>query len=152
MIKPTLLRLGRNIFPGLLLVSLIVTACGRLGLPPDEQPPLSDTQWMLVQMNEQEALEGAEPTLIFDDINVGGNTGCNHYGGEYTTGPDGALEFSELIQTEIACSEPEGVMAQEADYMDRLRLAASYQVIDDSLEILNQAGETTLIFERINDE
>lgn len=39
-------------------------------------------------------------------------------------------------------------MEQEAAYIAALRSAASYQVMDDRLEIDNAAGETNLVFAR----
>jgi len=39
-------------------------------------------------------------------------------------------------------------MEQEATYIEALRRAASYRVVDDRLEIDNAAGEMTLVFAR----
>jgi heat shock protein HslJ len=134
---------------GLIVILIVASACTPSGLPPDiDQPALEGTGWTLVQINGQEPLAGTEVTLIFEETNVEGNTGCNHFGGEYTASPDGSLQMSQLAMTEIYCTEPEGVMAQEVQYGDNLNQATSYRVVDERLEILNQDGVTILIFER----
>jgi heat shock protein HslJ len=102
---------------------------------------------VLVSLNGQEPLPGTQVTLRFEEQELGGEASCNDYGGSYTTTPDGGLTITELIQTEMACLEPEGVMEQEASYMGTLAVAASYQVAGERLEIRNAAGETVLVFE-----
>jgi hypothetical protein len=37
-------------------------------------------------------------------------------------------------------------MEQEAEYIETLMAASHYQIVDDHLEIKNEARETTLIF------
>ena len=46
------------------------------------------------------------------------------------------------------CTEPEGVMEQEAEYIEILMTASHYQVVDNHLEIENESGEMILIFHR----
>jgi heat shock protein HslJ len=132
-----------------------VAGCQRDDLPgtgpeviPEDPPDLAGTAWSLRLLNDNEPVEGTQVTLIFEATTAGGDTGCNSYGGDYTTGPGGSLEFGELTQTLILCEEPEGVMEQESAYIETLRQAATYQVVADMLEIQNQAGETTLVFEQ----
>jgi heat shock protein HslJ len=132
----------------LLLTVILASACAPVGPPTgSQQPPLAGTEWLLVQINGQPPLAGTQVTLIFEEANLGGNTGCNHFGGDYTSSPDGKLSIGTLVQTEMYCMEPEGVMAQEVMYQERLRQASSYQVVDGQLEILNSQGETILVFE-----
>ena len=137
------------------LFLLLVAAAGCMQLPdtgaletPGDQEPLSGTQWVLVRLNDREPVPGTEVTLSFEETTAGGSTGCNSFGGDYETGPGGSLSFSELTQTLIACEEPEGVMDQESEYLDLLRLAATYRISGDQLEIQNAAGETVLVFDR----
>jgi len=82
--------------------------------------------------------------------------GCNGYGGgpdsgKYTATDDGTLTIPhEIAVTVQLCSEPKGIMEQEAAYIEALRSAAAYWVMDDRLEIANAVGETTLVFAREN--
>lgn len=139
----------------LAILLLAVAGCQRDDLPgtgpgltPEDPLDLAGTSWSLRLLNDNEPLEGTEITLTLEETTAGGSSGCNSYGGDYSIGPGGSLEFSELTQTLIACEEPPGVMEQEDAYLAALRQAASYQVVADMLEIQNQAGETTLVFEQ----
>jgi heat shock protein HslJ len=133
----------------LLLSVIVVSACAPTGPSPgDQQPPLAGTNWLLVQINGQPPLAGTQVTLTFEGASLGGMTGCNHFGGDYASSTDGTLTIRDLVQTEMYCMEPEGVMAQEIEYLETLRQAASYQVVDERLEIMDQAGVTMLIFEQ----
>jgi heat shock protein HslJ len=116
------------------------------GTGPDGQPPLFGTSWVLSELRGEEPLQGAEPTLAFDTENVVGQTGCNSFGGAYEARADGFIFFSDLVQTEIYCMEPEGVMEQEADYISALNQAAFFNIVDDRLELQDQAGENILVF------
>jgi heat shock protein HslJ len=137
---------------GVFIIAAGAAACGPNGVipgtGPDDRIELDGTSWVLVELRGQEAIQDAEPTLAFDNGNVGGQTGCNSFGGNYQVGPDRAIQIGELAQTEIYCMGPEGVMEQEAQYMNALQQAAFYQVADDRLVLQNQAGESILIFER----
>jgi heat shock protein HslJ len=78
---------------------------------------------------------------------------CNGYGGgpdrgKFIATDDGTLALLQLAVTVQLCSEPEGIMKQEAAYIEALLSAATYQVLDDRLEIANAAGETILVFVR----
>jgi heat shock protein HslJ len=131
-----------------LFAILIASACAPTSPPPDSQhPPLADTEWLLVQINGQPPLAGTQVTLIFEDANLGGMTGCNHFGGDYTSSQEGELSIGTLVQTEMYCMEPEGVMAQEVMYQERLSQASSYRVVNERLELLNPQGEVILVFE-----
>jgi heat shock protein HslJ len=133
----------------LLLAVMLVSACAPASPPPpaNQHPPLAGTDWLLVQINGQPPLAGTQVTLVFEEANLGGMTGCNHFGGDYTSSPDGKLSIGTLVQTEIYCMEPEGVMAQEVMYQERLSQASSYRVVNERLELLNPQGEVILVFE-----
>ncbi|MFO7741817.1 MAG: META domain-containing protein [Anaerolineae bacterium] len=91
-------------------------------------------------------------TLAFEEAYLGGSMTCNLYGGgpdsgKYTTTDDGALKIHQIAVTVQLCSEPEGIMEQEAAYIEALRAAVAYRIIDGRLEIMDADGETTLVFE-----
>jgi heat shock protein HslJ len=147
-----------NIFvPLAIVVLLLVTAgCGPINIVPDtgpeatpeEAPSLTATEWVLVLINSREPVQGAEVSLSFDETTAGGTAACNSYGGDYTTGPGGTISFGEIVQTLMLCTEPDGIMELEEEYIDTLNLAESYRVINDRLEIQDQAGSVILEFER----
>ena len=148
----------KNVFLPLAIIVLLLAAagCGPINIVPDtgpeatpeEAPSLTGTEWVLRLINNREPLQGAEVTLSFDETTAGGTAACNSYGGDYTTGPGGTITFGEIVQTLMLCTEPDGIMELEEDYINTLNLAESYRVINDRLEILDQAGSVILEFER----
>jgi heat shock protein HslJ len=143
---------GRMLKMKSILIPLAVTAlllaasgCSRGG---DQSPPLAGTEWKLVELNGRAPLQGTEISLNFEEERGGGNSGCNSYGGAYTSGAEGKLEFGEIEQTVMFCMEPEGVMDQETEYARLLLQAASYRMADGQLEILDGGGVRILKFER----
>lgn len=152
-----MLKRNRILVPIAAFVMLLVfSACGPISIvpntgtktTPEETLSLSGTEWVLALINNREIVQGAEVTLSFDDSTASGISGCNSYGGGYTTDPGGTIAFDEMVQTLMLCTEPTGVMELEEDYIDTLRLAQSYRVVNDRLEIQDQAGNTILEYER----
>jgi heat shock protein HslJ len=118
--------------------------------------PLDGTEWVLILLNGRSVIERTQITLSFDDGFVSGSAGCNWYGVpsgaqaaffKYMATEDGTLTIPGFVITELLCDRPEGdVMEQEDAYIEALRSAAVYRVVDDRLEIDNAAGETTVVF------
>jgi heat shock protein HslJ len=113
---------------------------------------LAGTEWLLTSLRGQELLEGSRITLQFQANQLGGFAGCNSYGSVMDEGGyearDGELRLPTLAQTLMACLEPEGVMDQEAAYMDALREATAYRLEGDVLEVQDASGDTILTFRR----
>ncbi|MFP4437360.1 MAG: META domain-containing protein [Chloroflexaceae bacterium] len=126
--------------PGmLLLIWLLLTACADTDTngTGSVEPDLVGTRWSLTAYgdpaNPQPVIADYQPTLSFQEDTVGGNTGCNEFGGNYTL--DGTtISFSGLFQTERACMA-DGVMQQEAAYMELLRNADTISRGEDSLTL-----------------
>lgn len=132
----------RLTFAFLALIALLLSACSggtaAAGLPEGE--------WALTSLNGSPPLEGSTVTIQFDENQVSGSAGCNSYGGQFNAGQDGSLTFENVFNTEMACMEPEGVMEQETTYLQTLTQTASFTIADGQLELMNQAGETILVF------
>jgi heat shock protein HslJ len=98
---------------------------------------LEGTSWDVVNYNNgREAvvgvLEGTEITLNFDETDLNGNAGCNNYFAGY------AVKGKRLLvdppgATMMFCETPEGVMAQEAEYLAALESAATFRIEGDQL-------------------
>jgi heat shock protein HslJ len=127
------------------LLPLGVAACGSgAGMAPARvagtSQSLMKTAWVLVSYGPADApksvLPGSQVTALFDEqpSRVGGVAGCNNYGGGYAVEGD-RLTVSELAATKKFCNEPEGVMAQEQEYLTMLQAAERYRIEDKSLEI-----------------
>jgi heat shock protein HslJ len=91
--------------------------------------------------------------LNFTEEYLGGETGCNFYGGspdrgKYQAAADGSLNlimpFAVTVQY---CTEPEGIMEQEAEYIEALMNATNFRVINNHLEIANDGEGTILVYQ-----
>jgi heat shock protein HslJ len=115
--------------------------------PADEVVDLEGTDWILTALRDSDLLAGTNITLGFAGGQVSGFAGCNAYGAPYTT--DGnRLAIEVLEMTAQDCLEPEGVMEQEAAYAEALWQVRAYRVLDNRLELEDEAGEPILVFER----
>ncbi|MDK2916462.1 MAG: hypothetical protein PWR25_1019 [Euryarchaeota archaeon] len=117
---------------------------------PKPNLPLVGTKWVLDSYSLggdaiSSVVAGTTVTVTFDaDGSVGGNAGCNHYGGEYTL--EGAnLAVSSLFSTLMYCETP-GVMEQEAAFLGHLGNVSSYRVEGDRLILADAEGNDLLFF------
>jgi heat shock protein HslJ len=115
---------------------------------------LVGTEWELVSLNGEDLIAGTAITLDFAETYLGGEMGCNGYGGspdsgKYRAKSDGTFTLgSPFAVTVQLCTDPEGIMEQEAAYIEALMNASHFQFVDNRLEIEDETGETFLIFQR----
>ena len=138
----------------LVSLSLIRTCAGGNGAPGPSGPAgLAGTEWALTSLHGRGLIEETEITLYFRETYLGGAMTCNQYGGGPDSGrctatEDGTLTLpGGLAVTMQLCSEPEGIMEQEATYIEALRDVAAYRIVDQRLEILDASDQTILVFE-----
>lgn len=100
---------------------------------------LSSTSWILDSIVGFELEPTPEPiTLIFLEGNkVGGNTGCNGYGGPYTLEKN-QLSFGMLIATKKACLPG---MQTEIRFFEVLEQTNHYELTNNRLILKNGAVE-----------
>jgi heat shock protein HslJ len=93
-------------------------------------------------------LPGSQVTAEFGlDGTLSGTGGCNRYSGGYKL--DGAqIKIGPLASTMMACMEPAGLMEQEGAYLKALEGAASYRLVEGKLELLDSAGQVSLVFSK----
>ena len=116
------------------------------GSPDLESGQLWSLRTYLNEAGEQvPVLAGSEITLKLEGGQLGGNSGCNSYFGSYQVSGD-QVTVSGIGSTMMFCSEPEGVMDQEAAYLAALGKAAGFQVSTGRLIISNAAGKEILVF------
>jgi heat shock protein HslJ len=150
------------VFALLLCIMALTASCGIT----HESDPLDGTHWSLVSLQGQRLIDGTRVTLHFADGFVQGFAGCNDYRPliidsddeiyQYQitredppiegTAESGALTIPNFIITDKDCPSPEGVMQQEQVYVETLRDAAAYRIINERLEIDNAQGDTILVF------
>jgi len=128
-------------FTVVLVLTLLLAACTAPGAD-------MSGEWTLTSINGQQPLAGSTVTAVFEDGRVGGQAGCNSYGGPYSVSGQ-KLAISGLTQTLMACMEPAGLMEQESAFLQALSQAAGYSLTGDMLEIQNAAGETILTFSKV---
>lgn len=113
---------------------------------------LEGTHWKLVKLlgDDVEPKRGQKvPTLQFDSQGrVGGNSGCNRFGGSFTTDEKGQLRFGQLVSTRMMCRD----MKLEEAFLRVLDKTDSYKVIGDTLELRASRAATLAVFERVSEE
>jgi heat shock protein HslJ len=109
--------------------------------------PLADSQWELTSIDGQAVVAANNPvTLQFTaDQQVGGNGGCNSYGGTYRMSGD-AIAFSDVASTLMACMD-NSLMEQEQVYFAALQAATRFNISGDQLTI-TYGDNQQLIFTR----
>lgn len=139
----------RKITLVIILLTLLLAACGGAGAGSEDQA-LSAQTWVLATYNGTASIPGHQPTLQFENGQVSGSTGCNHYGGSYQAKGD-ALRFEGLYSTEMACLEPAGLMEQESGYLATLGQVDRYEVAGGALMLYAQS-QPVLVFELQTEE
>ena len=125
------------------IIALFLGACGGSDINVTSQ--LEGHTWVLTTYNDTRPVAGHQPTLQFEDGQVSGTTGCNHYGGSYQIEGD-FLRFEALFNTEMACLDPEGLMEQEQVYLGLLRAVNRFEGNDLVLTLFTETGQD-LVFE-----
>lgn len=103
-----------------------------------ESDPLASTSWQLTGLGTTDTqtplVADSTVTLEFGtNGQVGGNAGCNSFGGSYTVDGE-TIMFSELISTLMACAD-NNVMEQEQQYLAALNSADRFAVDGGQLMI-----------------
>ena len=55
---------------------------------------------------------------------------------------------SPFAVTVQLCTNPEGIMEQESEYIETLMNGSHYRIVDRRLEIRNKAGELLLVYQQ----
>lgn len=116
---------------------------------------LAGTSWTVISYNNgQQAVTsviiGTELTATFgEDGQLTGSAGCNDYSVSYEVDGD-SISFGPSIGTLKECAEPEGIMAQEQQYLTALTTAATYQIRGGRLELRTAEGAIAATFQLTN--
>jgi uncharacterized lipoprotein YbaY len=108
----------------------------------------SNATWQLVEYLGPDGtmIEPTVPaTISFADGQVSGSSGCNSFSAAYTVNGD-ELTVGPAASTMMACEE--AVMDQEQLFLENLGKAASYELVEDQLNILDAEGNVLLTFEQ----
>lgn len=126
-----------------------------LTFEPMHHTALEGTAWQLTAYNTGSAISSlvldTEITALFEDGQLGGAAGCNRYFAAYTT--DGTtMTLGPAASTEMFCAAPEGVMEQEAAFLDALNMVATYQIEGDNLTMFDREGTRLLEFTTVTED
>jgi hypothetical protein len=84
---------------------------------------------------------GTRLTLVFQDGQVSGGSGCNRFHGAYTVEAN-VLTIHPLTTTRKACEE--AVMVQEQKFLAALESAATWEIVNGVLDVHRADGERVL--------
>ena len=99
-------------------------------------------KWVLTKLNGDVVnltspdLEQPYIILSEEDNNVGGNGGCNSFGGSYTLSGEKTISFSQMRATMMYC-EDHGI---EAVFMSNLQKATTYVIDKKELTFKDENG------------
>jgi len=106
---------------------------------------LTSVTWQATMVNNGKqavvsVLAGSEITAIFtSDGKLSGQAGCNTYNTGYKV--DGtSIQIEPAATTRKMCSEPQGVMEQEAAYLIALEAAKTFEVVGKRLTLIGEGG------------
>lgn len=123
---------------------------------PLEHAALTDVTWRATVYNNGRGaavslIDGSEITATFGTDGVlSGSAGCNQYHAAYVV--EGvSITIQAPASTRMACSEPEGVMQQEQEYLNALPTAANYAIQGDRLELRTAEGALVASFQTGDD-
>jgi len=116
---------------------------------------LAGTSWEVIAYNNGKqavvsVINGTHITALFgDDAQVTGSAGCNQYFAEYLA-VDESITIGLAGATRRYCAEHEGVMDQEAHYLEALRSAATFRLEGGRLTL--RAGDGALAVTLVRDQ
>ena len=125
------------------LMTIVLTACS-----PSSSGSLQGL-WSLVSYgnpaNQTSAVPDVDAFIEFKDGQLGGNVGCNGFGGDYTIEGDNIV-FGQMMATLMFCEGPVG--DQESVTLSVLHDAAPYTLDGDLLTITSADGSAILVLEK----
>lgn len=114
---------------------------------------LAGTKWDVTNFNNGNQavvgpLEGTTLTVAFgDDGTVSGSAGCNNFTGGFTQ-KELTVAIGPLASTMKMCTEPAGVMEQEAQFVKALESAATIQLDGDMLTLRTKEDAMAVVLRR----
>lgn len=123
-----------------------LAACAGASSAPAGAVALVGTEWRLESINGQPVMDRSEASLQFPESGrVAGNGSCNRFVGAVVIDSESII-FRQMASTKMACMG--GAGEQESRYMEALRHAQRYQVLDGQLRIHVQGMAQPLLFKK----
>jgi heat shock protein HslJ len=140
--------IGYALLLSITLLTILVPGCLISG---STTPPsgLTTPEWHLLSYRGDDGSDIpaiGDVTLRFNpDGTFNGNSGCNQYSASYSVEGE-LLTIGPIASTERYCQAPEGVMAEEHEYLTRLSNTTRYHVSDNNLVLSYYDVEKLLVF------
>lgn len=98
---------------------------------------LDDKKWMLEAVKGK-SVSGRGAFVVFDKDkgSAGGNTGCNVFGGSYST-TGNKIAITDTISTMRACEE-DGRMSLEREFLDGMQKASRFEIRGNKLTLFQK--------------
>ncbi|HAY26931.1 MAG TPA: hypothetical protein DCY47_05410, partial [Candidatus Accumulibacter sp.] len=126
----------------LVLACLLPAACSTTS-PAEARDELANTAWRLASPADVPAAGTRVASLRFDHGRVSGSAGCNLYSATYASSAQD-IRIGPAGATRRRCSAPQGIMEQEARFLDALASAATWRLDGDRLELRSATGALAL--------
>lgn len=149
------MKLGSFLELALLLLVMAVPIAGAenatvkiLNTGPETATSLEGVSWSLDSyLNMEGQMENVLPyteiTALFESGQVSGNGGCNNYAGSFVTEGNN-ITISQLLSTMMFCYD--NISSQESVYLLNLQKAATYNVSDSLLRMMDVNGTVILTY------
>lgn len=123
--------------------AVLLTGCTAV-VPAGPAASLNNTSWVVTEIQGEPTIPDFQPTIDFGAADeVGGNSGCNNFGGTYTlTGTE--ISFGELMMTAMLCTD-NGRDQQETAFHAALKTVVSVRFAGDTVEMLDGDGAVALL-------
>lgn len=131
----------KTILVTIMVLGILLTACG-------STPSLNGTKWRLTRLAGQPALTETEVTLNLDDGALGGNDGCNSYGGSYTSEGSTINVGTDIFSTMMYCNEQ--IQTQTNAFYDALLKAETFKLANGKLSLFDSSGAVLAEFESLS--
>jgi len=114
---------------------------------------LSGTAWNVHSYNNgrggvTSVIIGTELNVNFEDDAVAGLAGCNNYNGSYEVEGQ-AIRIGPLATTRKSCSDPEGIMEQETEFLAALQGAVRFEALGDQMDMYFEDGARAVVLHLI---
>jgi len=136
--------------PGILLVMMMLFAVVLAACQPNSSGSISDSSWILVELNGEPVLPDTTITLNINGETINGSDGCNQYGGSYASENDSFVVGEDLMGTLMACEEE--IMTQAGNFTGALLQASKFSISDNRLQLLDENGNLLAVFEAQSQE
>jgi len=104
--------------------------------------------WSLDALNGRSLIEDTLITLQFENFQAFGSSGCNRYNTSFERRGT-SLNFGLVTSTAMECDEPEGILAQEAEYFNALEKVVIYQVESQQLNLFDSSSSPLLVYDAV---